>query len=70
MSQQYPASWKYCSTCVYWGGARETDRFGQRVTVESSSAKGKCMCRTSGGWNRDKQACANCSSYQKWPVLK
>lgn len=70
MSQQYPGTWKQCATCAYWCGTRETDYWCQRVTVESSGAKGKCMA-PSGGWRRqDRQACATCSTWQKWPVLK
>lgn len=70
MSQQYPSSWKQCATCAFWCGARECDTFGQRVTVASSGAQGKCAI-PSGGWKGcQKQASASCSDYQKWPVLK
>ncbi|MBR1975440.1 MAG: hypothetical protein IKA20_06275 [Clostridia bacterium] len=70
MSQQYPASWKQCATCAYWMGARETNRFGEWVKVESYSTRGKCMCRGSGWTNMEKQANASCSHFEKWPVLK
>lgn len=70
MSQQYPHGFTVCATCAYWAGEREPDTFGQRVTVESSMARGKCMCRGSGWTHTEKQACAHCSSYEKWPVLK
>lgn len=70
MSQQYPYSWKQCATCAYWTGARETDRFGQRVYVDSPMQKGKCMCRGSGWTNMEKQANSSCTSFEKWSVLK
>ena len=70
MAQSYPSSWKYCATCAYWGGARESDYFGKNVKVESSMAKGKCLCRASGWRNQDKQASSSCNRYEKWPVLK
>ena len=70
MSQQYPASWKQCATCVYWMGARETNVFGERVTVESAMAKGACMCRNSGWFKQQRQACSSCVKFEKWPVLK
>jgi hypothetical protein len=70
MSQQYPASWKQCATCAFWTGARETNYFGERVTVESPMAKGKCMCRGSGWFNQERQANFSCQRFEKWPCLK
>ena len=70
MSQQYPHDWKQCATCAYWGGSRTTDAFGQRVYVDSSMAKGKCLCRGNGWTNTDRQASAVCNQYMKWPPLK
>ena len=70
MAQQYPSTWKYCATCAYWLGAREKDYFGQRVTVESPGAKGECGI-PKGPWKRhQRQACASCNCWEKWPVLK
>ena len=70
MSQQYPGTWKQCATCAYWLGERQTDYFAQRVTVASSTAKGKCG-NLNGPWKRvDKQASSNCNCWQKWPILK
>ncbi len=70
MSQQYPGTWKQCATCAYWLGVRETDYFGQRVTVESAMVKAKCG-NLNGPWRKmDKQACSSCNRWEKWPVLK
>ncbi len=70
MAQQYPYNWKNCSTCAYWTGVRETNYFGERVTVESYNTRGKCMRRNSGWFNQEKQACASCPYFEKWAVLK
>jgi hypothetical protein len=51
-------------------GARETNVFGERVTVESAMAKGVCMCRDSGWFKQQRQACFSCVKFEKWPVLK
>ena len=69
MSQQYSSSFKNCATCEYWTGSRETDNFGQRVEVDSSMSKGRCMCRNSG-WSGERQANASCNHYEKWAPLK
>lgn len=70
MSQQYPANWKHCATCSFWTGSRETNVFGEYSKVDSSMAKGKCMCQNSGWKNQEKQAGFSCQSFQKWSVLK
>ena len=70
MSMQYPNTWKHCATCAFWTGAREVDYWGQRVTVDSCSTKGKC-CIPRGGWKgMERTAGGICSDWQKWPVLK
>ena len=70
MSSQYPGSWKQCATCAFWTGSRECDHFGQRVTVNSPTDKGKCAI-PQGGWKgSQKQANSQCRDWQKWPVLK
>ena len=70
MAQQYSGSWKQCATCVFWTGVRESDYFGQRVTVDSSMVLGRCAI-PKGGWrNYQRQAGQTCSDWQKWPVLK
>lgn len=70
MSHKYPASWKNCSTCSFWGGVRTTDYFAQWVEIEKYNADGKCMCRRSGWYNRDRGANMSCQSYDKWAPLK
>ena len=70
MAHKYPASWKYCATCSFWAGERTTDYWGKWVTVESSSAKGKCMCRQSGWVKMDKSATMSCRCYDQWAPLK
>ena len=70
MASQYPGSWKQCATCAFWCGARQCDRYGAYVYVDSSVALGKCAI-PSGGWkNQNRQAGAVCGDWQKWPVLK
>ena len=43
MSQSIMKGMRNCAVCNYWTGNRQVDSFGQRVTVDSSSAKGKCV---------------------------
>ncbi len=70
MATTYPKTFKYCATCTFWMGNRECDHFGQRVTVPGSSEKGRCAI-PKGGWrNFEKQASSQCTSWQKWSVLR
>lgn len=70
MAQTYPKSFKNCAVCNYWGGNRQVDTFGQRVTVDSFSTKGKCLLQ-GGPWKgQDKQASATCNKWQAWGALK
>ena len=71
MAEQYPGSWKNCSTCVFWVGPRDVDDFGDRVYVDSFNTRGKCMCRNSG-WRRQQMQAnsSGCNGYEKWPVLR
>ena len=70
MAQQYPGTWKQCATCAYWTGSRECDYFGQRVTVASAMDKGKCAIPRGGWRGQQRQACAQCQDWLKWPVLR
>ena len=70
MAHKYPGSWKNCATCSFWSGTRETDYWGNWVTIESATAKGKCLCRTSGWVRMDKSASKSCNSYDQWAPLK
>lgn len=70
MAHKYPGAWKNCATCSFWAGIRETDYFGQWVTVEKTSTEGRCMCRASGWGTIGKQAWMSCSHYDKWAPLK
>ena len=69
MSQTYPSSWKHCATCVYWTGRRDIDIFGQRITVDSTQTKGRCMCRSSGWYRVETAASLTCNGFLKWPAL-
>ena len=70
MANSYSGTWKNCATCTYWMGNRETDRFGQRVILPTVSEKGKCGIPR-GPWRGQTKICSTqCSSWQKWPVLK
>jgi hypothetical protein len=70
MAQSYPKSFKNCAVCNFWGGIRQVDSFGSRVTVESSSTKGKCVLQ-GGPWKgQDKQALNTCAKWQAWAALK
>lgn len=70
MSTQYPKSWKNCAVCAFWCGVRECDHWGERVTVESATTKGKCAI-PSGGWKgQERHASSTCQCWQKWPVLR
>jgi hypothetical protein len=70
MAQTYSKSFKNCAICNYWGGSRQVDTFGQRVTVDSSTSKGKCLLQ-GGPWKgQDMQAGSTCYKWQAWAVLK
>lgn len=70
MAQDYPKTFKNCATCNYWGGSRQADSFGNKVTVSSSSSKGKCFCQGSPWKGSDKQAKETCSKREHWGALK
>lgn len=70
MSQQYSKSFKTCAVCNYWGGDRQVDTFGQRTTVSSSTAKGKCLLQGGPSKGLEKPACATCNKWQAWGALK
>ena len=68
---QYPKDGKKCATCAYWTGTRRPNNvFAERVEVESAEACGKCLCRDSCWWNKDRPAAFSCAKFQKWQVLK
>lgn len=67
MAKSYPSNWKNCATCGYWVGPRDTNYFGQTVTIEGV---GRCMCRKSGWMNRERDPSLSCQHYQKWCVLQ
>jgi hypothetical protein len=70
MAQKYPKSFKNCAVCDFWGGNRQVDTFGQWVTVESSSTKGKCLLQ-GGPWKgQDTTASFSCNKWQAWGALK
>ena len=70
MARQCNSSMKFCATCAFWMGARETDSFGTYAKVESDMTKGKCMCPTGGFKMQERQALASCTSFKKWSVLR
>lgn len=66
----YPKNFKNCAVCNYWGGSRTVDTFGERVSVESAMAKGKCLCQ-GGPWKgMDKPVDATCPKWQASAALK
>jgi hypothetical protein len=70
MAKEYSKSTKYCAVCNYWGGSRQVDTFGQRVTVLSSEDKGKCLLQ-GGPWKgQEKRATSTCNKWQAWVALK
>lgn len=70
MAQTYSKIFKNCATCDYWGGNRDVDTFGQRVTVDSAASKGKCLLQ-GGPWKGQmRQASATCSKWKLWDAMK
>ena len=70
MSEQYSNSYKNCARCNYWGGTRQVDTFGERVTVDSSMARAKCLLQ-GGPWRgQERQANSGCEKWQSWGALK
>lgn len=70
MATTYPKSWKQCATCAFWSGARQSDVWGDNVTVDEATVRGKCAIPSGGFKHHDMPACSTCSDWQKWPVLK
>lgn len=57
---------KYCGTCQYWTGARDTDAFMKMVTFDAS-VKAKCI----GTFKSTLFTGDNtCGGHSKWGVLK
>ena len=69
MAQSYPASWKNCATCAFWLGKREPDYFCDNVKTDGATARGKCLCRSSGWFHQEKTASSSCQKYEIWPPL-
>lgn len=70
MSQSIMKGMRNCAVCNYWTGNRQVDSFGQRVTVDSSSAKGKCVVQGGLYKGLDRQAGATCARWEAWGALK
>ncbi len=67
---QFTKNFKNCATCNYWGGTRQVDTFGSRVTVGSSSVKGKCLLQ-GGPWKgQERTASSTCNKWTAWAALK
>jgi len=70
MAAEFTKSWKKCATCEYWGGPRQIDSFGHKVTVDSNNVKGKCLLQ-GGPWKgHDKKAIDTCNKWKLWSVMK
>ncbi|MBO4983967.1 MAG: hypothetical protein J6D23_07895 [Clostridia bacterium] len=70
MAQQFGSHMKFCATCNYWVGQRETDTFGSYSKVQDFNAKAKCMC-PNGPWrNQPRGPMSGCSCYERWAVLR
>ncbi|MBR2295849.1 MAG: hypothetical protein IKA43_00405 [Clostridia bacterium] len=68
--QQFGSFMKFCATCNFWMGQRETDYNGTYSRVQDVNARAKCMCQ-SGPWrNQLRGPMAFCNSYEKWSVLR
>lgn len=68
--EHYSKNIKCCGTCNYWGGARDTNNFGEYALVGSPMTKGICRCQ-GGRWkNMERQANESCVDYMKWNVLR
>lgn len=70
MSQQYPNNWKFCATCAFWSGDRESDNYGLKVYVDGPNVKAKCQNRSCVWNNNLVQAGMTCAGFKKWNVLK
>ncbi len=68
--ETYPKSWKNCAVCNYWGGSRQIDTFGKKVTVDSREATGKCLHQGAGRKGQDTQAGSKCTEWEAWAVLE
>lgn len=58
------SNFKRCSTCEYWTGSRQPDRFGKTVTVEGTAS---ANCLACGSKRHDYNTCMK---YKKWGVLR
>ena len=60
-----------CGNCTYWGGARSVTWSG-KADVESSNARGKCLCRDchNYGFDRPASGLLGCPKFEKWSVIK
>ena len=70
MAQKYGSFMKFCATCNFWTGQRETDYFGTYSQVEDVNKRAKCMCHTGPWRNQERGPMAFCNSYEKWSILK
>lgn len=70
MPYQFPHTFKSCATCQHWGGNREAESYGNRLIVDSQTAKGKCQFERGPWRNQAKQASSNCSEWERWGALR
>ncbi|MFC1744446.1 hypothetical protein ACFL35_10670 [Candidatus Riflebacteria bacterium] len=70
MAQSFPKNFKNCSVCNFWGGNRQVDTLGQRVTVESGNTPGKCLLQNGPWKGMDRTATSTCPKWQAWGALK
>lgn len=70
MACNYEKITQNCATCKFWGGRREIDMSGLRVTVDSESSEGKCL-NQSGPKNRQElPANGSCYEWTAWEALQ
>ena len=70
MGRQYSPYMKFCATCAYWLGVRDTDHFGNYAIIDDQYKKYRCMC-PNGPWkNQERDPNGVCNYYLKWPVLR
>ena len=70
MATTYPKNLKNCAVCNYWGGGRQVDTFGLRVSVGSGISKGKCLIQDGPFKRQERQANATCNKWQAWGAIK
>lgn len=70
MASTVNSSNKICASCTFWGGSRKTDTYGQSITFDSDSTRGRCYSKNGGYRNTDMPARGVCDKWKKWEALR